>query len=172
MLEARQISGDYSYEQSPVIRRKKGVRKASLTQLRIAVVTCILLAVVAGLMLTATHIQITQRNDRIIQIKGEISDLQNANERLKLEIASLKSLDRIELIAKKELGMIQPGLNSVVYMAFDNEEPQATSVEALEGESKGKIEVQSNQMAHRAILAVNKMVADYIFDMKRSGPDI
>lgn len=172
MLEARQISGDYNYELKPVIKRKKNVRKASLILFRIAVVTCILFAVVTGLMLTATHTQIIQRSDKIAQIKGEISDLQNANERLKLEIACLKSLDRIELIAKKELGMIQPGLNSIVYMAFDDVDSEVASGEALEGENKGKIEVQSNRMVHRAILAVNKMVTNYVLDVNRSERNI
>ncbi|MEL7565370.1 MAG: hypothetical protein AAGU27_10840 [Dehalobacterium sp.] len=83
MLEARKISGDYSYEESPVIIRKRRVKKASTMQAKIVVVGCVLCAVLTGLMLTATHSQITHKTDEIIQIKSEISDLQNANERLK-----------------------------------------------------------------------------------------
>jgi len=172
LLEARQISGDNNYEQSPLIIRKKRVKKAGMMQAKIVVVGCVLFAVVTGLMLTATHSQVTHKTDKIIQIKSEISDLQNANERLKLKIARLKSLDRIELIAKTELGMIQPQINNVEYMAFDNGEQGLTTAEALEGENKAAVEVPSDQMVHRAILAVNKMVSDYVFDIQGSSPDI
>lgn len=172
MLEARQISGDYSYEQRPVIRRKTKAKKAGMMQAKIVVVGCILFAVLTGLMLTATHSQVTQKTDNIIQVKREISDLQNANERLKLEIARLKSLDRIELIAMTELGMVQPGINDIKYIAFDSDVQKSTTAEALEGENKAAVEVLSDEMVHPVILAVNKMVIDYIFNMRRSGADI
>ncbi|MEL7565371.1 MAG: hypothetical protein AAGU27_10845 [Dehalobacterium sp.] len=76
----------------------------------------------------------------------------------------MKSLDRIEQIAKTELGMIQPGINNVEYIAFDNAEQESTTAEASEGENKAAVVVRSDRMVHRIILAVSKMVTDYVAD--------
>lgn len=170
MLEARQISEDYIYEQEPVItrkviRRKAKSRKAGVMLAKIIVVGSVLLAVVTGLMLTATHAQITYRNSNIIQIKNEISDLQNANERLKLEIARKKSLDRIESIATKELGMIQPGINDIKYVAFDKAADDTKDAAAPKEESKSVVESASNAKVHPIVLTINKMINQYAYDL-------
>ncbi|MCR6544474.1 cell division protein FtsL [Dehalobacterium formicoaceticum] len=170
MLEARQISEDYIYEQEPVItrkviRRKAKSRKAGVMLAKIIVVGSVLLAVVTGLMLTATHAQITYRNSNIIQIKNEISDLQNANERLKLEIARKKSLDRIESIATKELGMIQPGINDIKYVAFDKAAEGTKDAAAPKKESRSVVESASNAKVHPIVLTINKMINQYAYDL-------
>ena len=165
MLEAKQIShayGDYIYEPRPVIKKRTKVKKASMLQAKIALVGCVLLAVVTGLLLTATHAQIISKTDNIIQIKAEISDLQNANERLKLEIARLKSLDRVEMIATTELGMIQPGINEIEYIAFEDN-PAGSTNQDVPGEEKATVEVASEKKIHPFILAVNRLVANFVF---------
>lgn len=176
MLEARKISGDYCgdyyHEERSVRRSKAKSNKAGMLAVKLIVVGCVLLAVVTGLMLTATHSQVTHRSDKINQIKGEISDLQNANERLKLEIARLKSLDRIELIATTELGMIQPDMDDIEYIAYGDDKEKTPTAEAFEGEKTAAVEVPSEEMVHPIILAVNKMVSNYIFDLRRSGADM
>lgn len=140
-------------------------------QAKLVIVGWVFLAVMTGLMLTATHSQITHKTANINQTKEEISDLQNANERLKLEIDRLKSLDRIEQIATTELGMIQPGINDIEYIAYEKDpEHEEMSAEAAPVEENAAIvKVESGQKMHPAILAVSKMIANYVFDMRRSG---
>jgi cell division protein FtsL len=168
LLEAKQIShvyGDYSYKPRPVAKPKPEAKKANNLAVKVAIVSCVLLAVITGLLLTATHTQITYKTDNIIQLKREISDLQNANERLKLEIARLKSLDRVEFIATTELGMIQPGINDVEYIAFEdtNMEAEPALSDAADKETQATVEVASGERMHPIILAVNKLIFDYIF---------
>lgn len=169
MLEARQFSQDYSYEQEPVItrkviKRKVKSRQASLIFAKVLVVGIILLAVITGLMLAATHAQITYRNSNIIQNKKEISDLQIANERLQLEIARKKSLDRIEGIATKELGMIQPGINDIKYVAVNINDHDAENAVTNE-ESGVTVDSSLNTKVHPVVLSVNELIDRYAYDL-------
>jgi cell division protein FtsL len=169
LLEAKQIShtyGDYIYQPRPVVRPRPKAKNKNKNMLlaKVVVVGSVLFAVLIGLLLTATHAQITSKTDNIIRIKNEISDLQNTNERLKLEIARLKSLDRVELIATTELGMIQPGINEIEYIAFEDIEEAAVSPrENASQEIPAAVEVASEKKMHPIILAVNKLVFDYVY---------
>jgi len=169
LLVAKQISHDYSYHEEPVVSRKRRGRKAGPVQEKLILVGCIFLAVITGLMLAATHAQITDRNANIIQVKQEISDLQNANERLKLEIARLKSLDRIENIAMTQLGMVEPGIEDIQYVAFDDKNgSKASDTGTLaQGESKAVVEVNKADQIHPILLAVNKIIANYALNGKQ-----
>jgi cell division protein FtsL len=167
LLEAKQIShaySDYNYKPRPIVKPRPKVKRANMFIAKIVVVSGVLLAVLTGLLLTATHAQITYKTDNIIQLKREISDLHNANERLKLEIARLKSLDRVEMIATTELGMIQPGINEIEYIAFEDTDTQADLTEqgALGEESTAAVEVASGKKFHPIILVVNKLVIDHV----------
>ncbi|MGI6553212.1 MAG: hypothetical protein ACOX37_09455 [Bacillota bacterium] len=51
---------------------------------------------VLGLLLTSQAAIITNKGYEVVRLKQEISSLQTANERLKLEIAQMDSLERIE----------------------------------------------------------------------------
>jgi hypothetical protein len=69
LLEAKQIShvyGDYSYKPRPVAKPKPEAKKANNLAVKVAIVSCVLLAVITGLLLTATHTQITYKTDNIL----------------------------------------------------------------------------------------------------------
>jgi len=53
---------------------------------------------------------------RIKAVEVDISNIENANADLRGEISKLQSLTRIEEVAKKELGMIEP--SKLVYIAM------------------------------------------------------
>lgn len=79
-----------------------------------------------GLYFCSLVMGVATKGYEITKLKEEISALETANERLRLEIAELDSLERIEMLALNELGMVQPGVDDFVLLpGMDNlEEPE------------------------------------------------
>ncbi|QDR80378.1 cell division protein FtsL [Sporomusa termitida] len=95
------------YEQEAASPAPKKIRKAD-KQLR---TKCLILVVIAIVMAAVTTMQsaaIVQSGYDLVKIKGQVAKLEKENELLRLDIAKLKSPQRIEEIAVKELGMIVP----------------------------------------------------------------
>ena len=59
---------------------------------------------------------ITESQYRLEKLKSEIKDIDMQNERLKVEIANLKSIARIEDIAKNKLNMKEPENQQIIYL--------------------------------------------------------
>lgn len=57
---------------------------------------------------------------KIIQLQKKKADLKNKNRHLRVQVNSLKSLDRIEKIAKEELKMIKPEKENIIILPGDN----------------------------------------------------
>lgn len=100
---------DYIYEQESetVLPKPKLVRKAN-TRLR---VKCLLLVVLVAAMAAVTTVQsaITiQAGYDLVKVKSEVAKIEKENELLRLDIAKLKSPQRIEEFAMKNLGMVVP----------------------------------------------------------------
>lgn len=174
MLAARQLSQEYRYQeeriyQGELTRRKRRAKKTNPVTEKLVITGCVLFAMVVGLMLTATQAMITDRADKIIQAKTEISNLQNGNERLKLEIAELKSLDRIEQIARTELGMVSPEPKNIQYLALSETETNGQEVadKAQGKEASGIVGVKTGEKMHPALHSLNKMVTGYVFGIKQ-----
>lgn len=105
-----------------LVKRKEEFALREQTTLEPAVLTspkinrtlrakCLLLVVV----MTVMAMFITVRNEMIIsegydlvKVKSQTAQLERENERLRLEIAELKSPQRIQRIAVSDLGMIVP----------------------------------------------------------------
>lgn len=173
MLVAKKLPREYELEEKhsekrTFPRRKQRTQKADSVKEKMIIVGCVFVALFMGLMLIGTQAAITDHTDKSIQLKAEISDLQNSNERLKLEIAQLKSLDRIEKIAQVELGMIQPGNNDIQYIAYDgqNKGSVETASAGMQTDGNGTVEVQNKEKMHPALYALNKMVSNYMFEVK------
>lgn len=180
MSVARKLSQENQYQQQygtnhqNSISPKRRAKKSAAGE-KLAITGCVILALIVGILFTATQAMVTERSAEIIQVKSEISDLQNANERLKLEIAKLKSLDRIEMIARTELGMVQPELSSIQYIAFEDRQGKnlAVAFSPTEEDNKekaevnnGKVEVKSGEKMHPALEAVSRMVTNYVFGVR------
>lgn len=54
---------------------------------------------------------------KAFQLRNDMAALQSQNEKIKLEIARLKALDRIELVAMNQLGMVKN--DTVEYLSLD-----------------------------------------------------
>lgn len=175
MLAARQLSQEHRYYeeericQGELTHRKRRAKKSNPVKEKLVITGCVLFAMVVGVMLIATQAMITDRADKIIQIKTEISNLQNGNERLKLEIAELKSLDRIEQIARAELGMVSPEPKNIQYLALSKNEAngQKTADKVQEKKASGTVGVKTGEKMHPALHSFNKLVTGYVFGIKQ-----
>lgn len=59
---------------------------------------------------------ISESQYRLEKLQSEIKDINMQNERLKVEIAKLKSIARIEDIAKNKLNMKEPENQQIIYL--------------------------------------------------------
>ncbi|SDE87102.1 cell division protein FtsL [Sporomusa acidovorans] len=97
----------HEYEQRTASPAPKIVRKAD-KRLRIK---CLTLVVIAAVMAAVTTIQsaaIVQAGYDLVKAKSQVAKMEKENELLRLDIAKLKSPQRIEEYATKELGMVVP----------------------------------------------------------------
>jgi len=62
---------------------------------------------------------ITEYQYRVERLQSEIQEINMQNERLKVEIANLKSIARIEDIAKNKLNMKEPDSQQIMYLDRD-----------------------------------------------------
>jgi cell division protein FtsL len=160
LLVAKQLSQPYEVEKKVTRHRRKRLKATNSLRENLAIIAWILMALVIGIALISVHAQVINHADKIIQIKGEILGLQNSNERLKLKIASLKSLDRIENIARTELGMVQPEESNVHYLIMENSEEQSELNSRVESaKNQG---VTSKEESQTSLKAINKLVTDYV----------
>lgn len=97
----------YVYEQEAASPAPKIIPKAD-RKLRVKCLTLVLIAVVMAAITTMQSAAIVQSGYELVKIKGQVAKVEKENELLRLDIARLKSPQRIEEIAVKELGMIVP----------------------------------------------------------------
>ena len=90
-------------------RTKKGKKTVFLLSLLITVLVCSLIFFVWA------RLQITYLGYQISQANSEHTKLFKLNKQMKLEVASLKSLSRIENIAKNQLGLVNPDSSQMVF---------------------------------------------------------
>lgn len=81
---------------------------------RVAIFTSIFL--VSALALVWPHLEMVKIGYEVARLKKERGVLAQESRVLRVEIASLRQLDRIEKIARKKLGMIFPGPDQIVYV--------------------------------------------------------
>jgi cell division protein FtsL len=93
------------YKQEANLPKPKIVRKAD-KRLR---VKCLILVVLAAVMAAITTMQsatIIQAGYDLVKVKSQVAKIEKENELLRLDISKLKSPQRIEEYATKNLGMV------------------------------------------------------------------
>jgi len=76
----------------------------------------IFLLILSLMFLVWSRSQITSLGYQISQANGEQTQLLKLNQKLKIEGASLRSLSRIESIAKEQLGLVNPEPQHMVFI--------------------------------------------------------
>lgn len=79
--------------------------------------TAIILAV--GLLYVWQHIQVIRLGYRVERLNAELSALVQEEKELTVRIAQLKSLARIEEIARRRLGMVDPAPSQIVVVSSE-----------------------------------------------------
>lgn len=88
----------------PVVRTN--VQKKTALQTRCIV--CISMIAVLAMLVTLQSASIVKAGYELVQIKAQMAKLEKDNDHIKLDIAKLKSPQRIQTIATRDLGMITP----------------------------------------------------------------
>lgn len=96
-------------QKSPVYKKKPENKKGRY------IVTLALIGFVC-LFVLSRFSAINETQYRIEKMKAELRNYEIQNERLKVEIANLKSISRIETLARNELNMVEPASNQIIYL--------------------------------------------------------
>lgn len=97
----------YVYEQEAASPAPKTIQKVD-KRLRVKCLTLVIIAAVMAAVTTMQSAAIIQSGYDLVKIKGQVAKVEKENELLRIDIAKLKSPQRIEEIAVKELGMVVP----------------------------------------------------------------
>lgn len=106
MLANRKLQGDV-YEQHVALPIKKCSPKLDIALRAQCLITVVLVAI-GAMFLTVRSEAIIRTGYDLVQLKSQALKLQNENEQLRLDIAKLRSSQRIQYIATAELGMVVP----------------------------------------------------------------
>ncbi|MFC1490997.1 cell division protein FtsL [Nitrospinota bacterium] len=84
---------------------------------------CISLVAVSALALAWPHLEMVRIGYEVALLKAERDVLAEERRVLRVEIAALRQLDRIEAIARRKLGMIFPRPDQIVYVTVPSRRP-------------------------------------------------
>ncbi|MGL5512128.1 MAG: cell division protein FtsL [Sporomusa sp.] len=97
----------YVYEQEAASPAPKIVQKVD-RRLRVKCLTLVIFAAVIAAATTMQRAAIVEAGYELVKIKGHVAKVEQENEFLRLDIAKLKSPQRIDEIAVTQLGMVLP----------------------------------------------------------------
>jgi len=108
MLARRKEEGDFYVEQTAPDVSVKARETHPVRHLRTRFFGFILFLAAMAMILTLQNSFIVKNGYDVVQVKSDIFKMEKENERLQLDIAKMKSPQRIQAIAAKDLGMISP----------------------------------------------------------------
>lgn len=139
MLASKKQEWVFTRENAPQINEKRQAPKAAPSLNKELRKQCcafaVLLLLLAGIATLQTE-RIVSAGYQCIKLQKELTLVEQNNEKLRVEIARLKSLDRIQMIAANNLGMIVPN--------------QVLEVPLVTGDS-GKLAVMQQEMLRRKL---------------------
>ena len=95
-------------------KRERRIKKGGGTLFPLFI--CIIILICSLIFFVWSRLQITYLGYQISQANSEQKQLLQLNTQMTLEIASLKSLSRIETIAKNQLGLTNPEPEQTVFI--------------------------------------------------------
>lgn len=133
MLVNRKV--DWEYQVNPddqlKIATKSNETKLN-TVLRLRCLMILVLLTGIAMFMTVRSEAIVRAGYELVQVKSQIIKIEKENDLLRLELAKLKSPQRIQSIATNQLGMIIP---PSVYCAVNRNEEGNTTISKKDGES-------------------------------------
>lgn len=110
MAAARQLVDPYIEYNEPVIKNLKPSRKPKKRRVPATVKVCCIAALCVALSLLYLQQQVSfyYLNMELAQLQEQVNILEQRNDHLMLNLESQRSLQKIEQLARKELGMVEP----------------------------------------------------------------
>jgi cell division protein FtsL len=123
VVAEKDLQRQYYYrEQQEIYRRSKTKQqtkpKQRSTYKIVNIVRLVIIALLAFLLLSR-YAFLSESQYRLNNLQSEIQNIEFQNERLRVEIAKLKSVARIEDIAKNKLNMKEPGNQQIIFYNTD-----------------------------------------------------
>jgi len=134
VIIAEKKNYSYQHDYQPKIKVKKG------RKIKVRLLLSVFVVFVLGLSVLFRYVYIVESKYQLENMKRELSRIDKENKLLKVKLAELKSLDRIEKIAKSKLGMIEPGVNNFVFIRVPE-----YSVTSEQGRNTGNIDKGLNK---------------------------
>lgn len=121
--QARKVEFEYSYSQikEQPVQRIKRVYKKTNSRKTVLVKTGLALFVYA-LLVVYLCIKVSTMGYEIVRLEKDIDKLQATNHTLEFKIAEQISLDKVEMIATKQLGMCKPDVSRSITVAAQKPE--------------------------------------------------
>lgn len=125
--------------------KKRHLRKLSQKQ---KLVFCLVMIFALSLVYVSLEAKITQVGYAVNQLKSDISDAQEANDRLMLEVEQLSSPERIAQYAEEKDNMVVAGEGNVLYADIETPEQAAdeqnSTAAATEQQTAEKTEMEKS----------------------------
>ena len=100
-------------------KSKKVKAKARLTPLK-AVATCLAAVLIISAVLY-NRAQMTELSDKVSKAKSTLSVLENENERLKLSLQGMASLNKVEQYVQQNLNMVKAEKYQITYITVERQ---------------------------------------------------
>lgn len=109
----------YRERQSPYQHPRRQPGRERRPQHKGMYIVKLILVALTAFFLVSQYSAITASQYRIEKLKANLKNTEAQNERLKVEIANLKSVARIEDIARNKLNMMEPENHQIIYINRD-----------------------------------------------------
>lgn len=123
MLVAKKPRSSIPYYEQQQQKRKSVERRANSSRLAVKKLTilCVLLLItLSALSLVAHFVLVVQVNYEIGRATRELLSMQEQQQQLKIEIAALRSPERLEKIALEEIGLHYPTHSQLIVLTAGN----------------------------------------------------
>jgi cell division protein FtsL len=115
VVVAERNLANQNYQERLKTRKQVARQPKKQTKKGHMVLTVIAIAIVVFFVMTRFSL-LAENQYKIVQLQNELKVLEEENELLKVKVAKLKSVSRIENIAKQKLNMVEPNNHQIVYL--------------------------------------------------------
>ena len=115
-LAERDLQNRHIYRNPNVDRYKKKQHQSRKRPHKGIYIIKLLFIALTAFMLVSQFSTITEKQYRVEKLQAELKDTEAQNDKLRVEIANLKSVSRIDDIAKNKLNMIEPHKQQIIYL--------------------------------------------------------
>ncbi|SNX52795.1 cell division protein FtsL [Thermoanaerobacterium sp. RBIITD] len=107
-------NNNYGYDYKPYYEEEKSKKPKRNKKLK----NLMLIFFIGSLSITLLfrYALIYQKSVALSKMESKVSEIENQNQQLKVKIASLSDLQKIEDVAKNKLGMVEPEKGQIVYI--------------------------------------------------------